>query len=451
MTRFLNIGLISVLSWRRCLFGLAIWMSLNPDVLGQATTNAPSPTGILSLAEAKRLAFERNWDLLAAKSGVDLATAQLVIATEFPNPTASFSTVKIGTHESGTALGNDVWSRSYDTIAAVSQLIEIGGKRGARKVAARAGILGAKARFIDAKRILDQGVTKAYIGVLLARANAKILTESAGFMRREADIASQQFKAGDISDSNRKLIEINAAQLELQARQAEAAELQARLALEVLMAVPEPKGQWTAAETLEELEPKLEPKPFTPALGSLRPDVLAAEADLRSAEANLKLQKALRIPDPTISMQYEHNPPAGGPPVDTGGLGVSFPLPLWNRNGGNIKAARASVALYAEALGKAKNQASADIAVAQSAYDEASARSRSYREQVAPQSAKVRESIAFAYEKGAATLLDFLNAEQTDNTIRLGVAQAMSDAANSAADLTSARQVLLETELSPHR
>ena len=69
---------------------------------------------------------------------------------------------------------------------------------------------------------------------------------------------------------------------------------------------------------------------------------------------------------------------------------------------------------------------------------------------MAPQSAKVRESIAFAYEKGAATLLDFLNAEQTDNTVRLAVAQALSDAASTATDLTAARQVLSEKELNTH-
>ncbi len=450
MTRFLISRKISI-AGRRCrLYAAAVLVFVCAKVFGQVTNNAPSPTGVLSLADAKQAAFERNWDLLAAKSGVDLATAQLVIATEFPNPTASLSTSKIGSHESGTSLGNGVWSRSYDTIAAVSQLIEIAGKRSSRKLAARAGILGAKARFMDAKRTLDQGVTKAYINVLLAEANTRILTESAGYMRREAEIAVQQFKAGDISDSNKKLIEINAAQLELQAKQAEAAELQARLAVEVLMAVSSPKGQWKVAEKLEELAPKLEPQSVTPPIGSLRPDVLAAEADLRSAEANLKLQKALRIPDPTVSIQYEHNPPSGGPPVDTGGIGVSFPLPLWNRNGGNIKAARASVAIYAEALGKARNQAAADIAVAQSAYDEASSRSRRYREQVAPQSAKVRDSVAFAYEKGAASLLDFLNAEQTDNAVRLAVAQALSDAASSATDLTAARQVLSEKELNAH-
>ena len=79
-----------------------------------------------------------------------------------------------------TAQGNGLWQRNYDTIGAVSQLIEIAGKRHDRQMAARAGVLGAKARFYDAKRALDQGVTKAYIAALLAAENARILTESAG-------------------------------------------------------------------------------------------------------------------------------------------------------------------------------------------------------------------------------------------------------------------------------
>jgi outer membrane protein TolC len=59
----------------------------------------------------------------------------------------------------------------------------------------------------------------------------------------------------------------------------------------------------------------------------------------------------------------------------------------------------------------------------------------------------VRETIEFKYEKGAATLLDLLNAEQTDNTVRLAFAQAMNDTASAIADLTSARLALSETEL----
>ena len=115
------------------------------------------------MADAKQTAFQRNWDLLTAKSGIDSATAQLIVTKEFPNPTASLSSVNLATHHEATIEGNGVWQRSYDTIAAVSQLIEIGGKRHARQAAARAGVRGAKARFYDAKRTLDQGVTKAYV------------------------------------------------------------------------------------------------------------------------------------------------------------------------------------------------------------------------------------------------------------------------------------------------
>ena len=54
---------------------------------------------MLSLAQAKESAFEKNWDLLAAKSGIDAATAQLIVAKEFPNPTASLAPRKSALHE----------------------------------------------------------------------------------------------------------------------------------------------------------------------------------------------------------------------------------------------------------------------------------------------------------------------------------------------------------------
>jgi len=406
----------------------------------------PATTNLLSLADAKRVALERNWDLLAAKSGVDNATAQLIVAQEFPNPTASVSTARIGFHQAGTAEGNGVWDRSYDSIAAVSQLLEIGGKRHDRQVAARAGVLGAKARFYDAKRTLDQGVTKAYIAMLLAAENERVLNQSAGLMRHEANIAQARFTSGDLSEADEKTLEINAEQFELQAKSAAAATVQARIAVEVLLGANQPQGHWTAVESLEDLTAVAPAPPETPT-GATRPDVLAAETDLEGGEAQLKLQKAMRIPDPTVSLGAEHNPPGGGPAEDTINVGVTFPLPLWNLNGGNIKAARAAVDQFREALGKARTQAMADLAVAESEYDEAHQRWLRYRDEISPNSARTRDAVAFQYEKGAASMVDLLNAEQTDNTIRQALAQAMNDTASAAADLTAARTVLTEADL----
>lgn len=418
--------------------------------MGQST-DSNAPVQRLSLSDAKQIAFQRNWDLLSAKSGIDSATAQLIVAKEFPNPTASLSLSTFATHNIATSEGNGVWSRSYDTIAAVSQLIEIGGKRHDRQAAARAGTRGAKARFYDAKRTLDQGVTKAYVAALLAGYNEQVLAESARFMKREADIAQSRFSAGDLSDSDLKQIQISAEQFELQEAAARAAAIQARIQVEILMGVRQPKGNWTPADTLEQMDAVVPPLPQATA-GAARPDVLAAEADLRGGQFNLKLQKAMRIPDPTFSIQYEHNPvPPGPPPDDTFGIGVSFPLPLWNLNGGNIKAAQAAVEQFELALGKVKAQNASDVANAQVAYREACDRLQRYQTLIVPQSAKSRASVSFAFEKGAASLVDLLEAERTDNTVRMAMAQAQSDTASAVADVMAAQNVLSETELESNK
>ncbi len=414
----------------------------------EAETTAPasgSPLRI-SLVQAQQVAFQRNWDLLAAKSGIDLAEAQLIVAKEFPNPTLAWTTLKVDPRGNATPLGNSLWDRSYDTIISVGQLFEIAGKRHARQVSARAGITGARARFLDARRVLDQGITKAYVAALLADQNARVLGDSAHALRREADIAEARYKAGDISDSDRKQIENNADTFELQAKSAEAAAVQARVAVEVLMGIKAPKGKWVAANTLEELSQTVQVTPTSSGSGS-RPDVLAAEADVHRAQSDLALQKALRIPDPTVSLFYEHNPP-GPPGPDTLGLGLSFPLPLWNRNRGNVRAAEATEQQNEAALGKIAAQAQADIATAEVAYHEALQRLARYRDQIQPRSAQVRESVAFAYSKGGASLVDLLTAERDDNTVRLATAQALADAASTAADLKAARTTVSETQLS---
>lgn len=430
-------------TWLGRLFIAAALTAFQPQGL---TQNDFTATNTLLLADAKRIAFERNWELLAAKSGMDMAQAQLIVAKEFPNPTFSYSTAKIGSHESRTPLGNGLWSRSYDTIFAINQLIEIGGKRRDRKTSAAAGITGAGARFYDARRLLDQGVTKAYVAALLVGENARILNESAAMLHHEVEIAQVRLKAGDISDSDEKQIENNADVFELQAKSAEAAAVQARIAVEMLLGEPQPKGNWTPVETLAQMSVAA-PQLADSKTNALRPDVLAAQADLSQSKADLKLQKALRIPDPTFSFLVEHNPPGGGPPEDTAGIGVSFPLPLWNWNRGEIKSAQAVVDKNALALAKAKAQAAADIANAQTEFHEASERLARYQNQILPKSQKVRESVAFAYEKGGSSLVDLLEAERADNDARLAAAQAMADATSALADLKAATEAINDQTL----
>ena len=389
--------------------------------------------GTLSLAEALRTAFERNWDLLAAASGVDAATAQKIVSKEFPNPTLALSTSKINVdnHSNETPSGNGVWNRSYDTIAAINQLFEIGGKRRHRQTSAAAGFENARALLFDARRMLDAAVVRAYVAAAQAQENVRILLQSAGTLRQEAKIADVRLRAGDISNSDKNRIEIAAEQFELNAQSAKAAAAQARVALEVLLGVRQPRGRVVLGDPLETLCAPLPPADMN-ANGNARPDVVAAEAALRKAEADLRLQKAFRIPDPTLLMQYEHQP-ADTP--QTVGFGVSFPLPIWNHNRGNILAAQAARDQARIAYDKARAQAVGDIAVAQLACDDAARRWRRYHESIRPRSEQIRKTMAFAYARGGASLLDLLSAERDDNDIRIAAAQAAADTAVAAAAL----------------
>ena len=396
--------------------------------------NATPP--VLSLADAKRIAFERNWDLLAAKANVDLALAQKIVAREFPNPTANFSTSKLNTdgHPNSTTIGNGVWDRNYDTIVAVTQLFEIGGKRSARQASAAAGHESAEASFRDARRTLDLAVTKAFIAALLAEENVRVLKKSSESLRHEATIAETRLNAGDISSNDRNQIEIAADRLELDAAAAKSNAATARIAVEVLLGTKAPAGNWKPSNHLGQLASAS--RESRGGSGGVRPDLAAAQATLRKTEADLKLQRAMRIPDPTIQLQYEHQPPDQ---PNTAGFGVSFPLPLWNFNRGSIRAAEAARAQAQAQASKIETQIASEIASAQIAYREAFARWRRYLDQIAPSSAAVVATVSFAYQKGGASLLDLLSAERNDNDIRIATAQAMADCATASATLAVAR------------
>jgi cobalt-zinc-cadmium efflux system outer membrane protein len=390
----------------------------------------------LTLAEAKMMSFEHNWDLLAARSDVDNATAQRIVAREFPNPILSLSTTKISadSHASSADGRNGFWGRSYDTVVAVNQLFEVGGKRSQRKASAAAGFKAAEGRLNDARRVLDLAVTKAYVGALLAETNVNILKRSAASLRKEAEIAETRLNAGDISRADKSQIEIAADRLELDAAAATASAATARIAVDVLLGLPKPAGDWAPGDSLETLAlPPFLASERMP--GAFRPDLLAAEAGLQKAEADLKLQKALRIPDPTFLVQYEHEPPEE---PNTLGIGLSFPLPLWNRNKGGIQAASAGLNQAAVQVEKVKALIAAEIATAEVAYSDASARWRRQRDFIVPKSAEIRQTITFAYEKGGASLLDLLLAERNDNEVRLATVQAAADTATAAAALKAA-------------
>ena len=411
-----------------------------------ATTPASASAGV-TLSQARLLAFQRNWDLLAARADVDIAQAQTWVSTEFPNPTVGLTVTKINTdgRPASTALGNSLIHRNYDSIASFNQLVEIGGKRSARRASATAGLEGARARFSDARRQLDLAVAQAYAAAVLAAEQVRILNASSESLRKELSIADVRLKAGDISRADRDQISIAADRLELDARRSEADARAARIQLEILLGEPAARGTIVLNEGLDTLatsvvaEASSGASPTIESVVARRSDVQAVRADERKAAADLKGQRAQRIPDPTFLVQYEREP------VDqpnTVGFGFSFPLPLWNRNRGAIAAATAVRDQAAVRVRQAEAAAAADIVSARSSLAAARERRQRYVEQILPRSAEIAKTVRFAYQKGGASLLDLLTAERNDNEVRLAAAQAASETIQAAAAVLAAESVL---------
>ncbi len=432
-------------AWHRSrLLGLALALaSLLAVGPGGARAAGDPGAPALTLAEARRLALSRNADLRIAQTQVAAALAQLRVAREFPNPTLGLSTAKVSTDGTpeGTAMGNSLLNRSYDSIASLSQLFLVG-KRGLIEDAARAGVRSAQFQRDDAERLLVQAVTQAYAAALAAQSEADVLTDSAAKLRREADIAAHRYKAGDLSASDKAQLEIAADQDELNADAERATAKTAVVTLEILLAVPRPQGDTRLADTLDGWMRAIPDDLESATIGD-RPDIAAAEAGVSQAESNVTLQERQRIPDITASVQFERNPAAQ---PDTVGVGLSLPLPLWDHFNGEILSARAARDQAQAQLDKVRVQAAADVAAARVAFREAAQRARRYQSSLVPKSADVVSSVSYAYGKGGAALVDLLEAERNDNAIRVAAVQAQADAASAAAVLMASLGRTNETD-----
>jgi outer membrane protein, heavy metal efflux system len=391
----------------------------------------------ITLGQALRLAREGNPDLLGARADLETARAQRETAVALPNPVLSYSTAKIPTDgtPAGTLYGNDFYSRSYDTIVSAGQLVEIGGKRSSRRDSADAGIAAADARLADLGRLLDAAVVKAYVAAAVAARSAALSRESADAFERTASIAREREAAGDISAAERAQVEIAAGKFLADAAQADLASGNALRALAALLNRP----SLALAEDLDALaDAGVDPVTALDDTTVLtkRPDVLALDAAVRRADADLALQRAFRVPDPTLQVQYERQPPDQR---NTVGFGVSLPVPVFNRNAGAIRTASVAAESARRDLVRGRVRAVQDLAATRQALDVAAARAARLAGELVPKATSVRDTVRYAYEQGGASLLELLEAERNANDLRLAAAAAQGDLAAARADYRAAR------------
>jgi cobalt-zinc-cadmium efflux system outer membrane protein len=374
---------------------------------------------LVTLEEAITLALSSSPTIKAARTQIEQNKAQEVTANLRPNPTllwdSQFVPVFSGDFSSDT-LNN---LQQFDI--GMGYLFERGHKRQNRVQAAKDQTAVTAAQVADTERTLTFNVAQQFINALQANSTLQFALEDLKSFQETVNISEQRYKAGDISEGDYLKIRLQMLQFQTDVSSARVAKVQALGSLRQLVGYANLPQDYDVAGDLAY-------EPLSVSLADLqaralaeRPDLQAAQKGVKSANSQILLAKANSKVDFNAQASYSHVSGASST-----SLFFSVPLPFFDRNQGEI--ARTKVALtQAELTSKATEDAvMTDV---MNAYE--SARSNQdvvqlYASGYLKQAQDSRDISQYAYKGGAATLLDFLDAERSYRATELAYRQALA-------------------------
>lgn len=372
-------------------------------LIGVARAATAQTPATISLANAKAAAHRVSPELRAAREAVAAAEARERQAGAFRNPTLAYGREQTG---QGSA-------RSSQNIVALEQPIEVGGQRGAREEAARLRREAAGARLAAVQGQLDYEVTRAYALALAADRRAALAEQAAEVFGRARRVSETRLASGDVSGYANRRIRLEAARYAALRAEALLARRSARLTLASLIAPSADSLSTTFA-----LDDSLPPPAIEVGADSLvevalraRPDLRAAQLEAEAADANARLASRERIPVPTVSAGFKSEQVAGAEQrFDGFTIGLSVPLPLWDRREGAVGAAQADTRRLRAQLDASQRSIAREVLEAADALRATEEQLNALRGQLGPESDAALHSVQVAYSEGEISLVEWLDA-----------------------------------------
>ena len=292
----------------------------------------------------------------------------------------------------------------------IDQPIELGGKRSARIAAGEAGVVAAQARGVDGRLAYATDLARAYAGVELAERRIALASEEAEAAGADLKVARALVGAG----KEARLRQLQA-ETELNSLQAvvENARADRSIALARLSALAGAPAAYTGVS--ESLLDRLNARPPAGPLDPLQSaTVRAAEAERDVAARQITVQQRLAIPNVTAQLGVRQLRVASGPAIVAG---LSVPLPLFDRNRGNIAAARGELQGAEARAASARLDAQANARVA-FALVEAADRRAAAAERTRATAQEAYRLARIAYEVGKSPLIELVAARRSLGTAR---------------------------------
>lgn len=370
----------------------------------QSVTEAPHRAAVFTLPEVLRLALERNPGVAVAAAQREAAEAGRVTARAYPNPSVEFGGGSSRGRQPGVVNGS-AWAFG------VSQPLEYPGLRNARSQTADAGVASAAAGF-DAFRVnLSAAVRGAFYEVLRRQAERALAVEDADLLRSVRNRVEVRVQTGEAPRFD--LIRADAELLSAIKTQESAAlrVQQAKAALARLVgALPrefEVKGELAPDRALPGLSAMQEQ------LLATSPEYARAQAELKQAEARLGLERELRVPPVTLVAGGDQDPDRRNLMV-----GVSVPLPLWNRREGPIAEAVAAVAGARARVDDLRLALTQELEIAYQRYLINQRQVTAFESGLLKQAEAALKVAEAAYRFGERGILDYLDAQRTYRAVR---------------------------------
>ncbi len=397
---------------------VSVGLTAPPPVFAQASSTQ-GPVKI-TLDDAIQMALAHNHTLLAARTTIQQSEAEETTANLRPNP------VLIGDAQFLPVFNWDQFTSDYISSTAqfdlgVSYLFERGKKRQHRLQAAKDQTAVTRSTVADNERTLTFQVAGLFISVQLAESTLDLARQDLKSFQDTVSINQERYRAGDISKDDFLKIELQLLQFQMDETQARLARVQALSDLRQLLGYDSVPADYDVAGDLDyqPLHASLEDLQ-TKALAS-RPDLHAAQQGVTAATSQYQLQKAIGKVDVTGQINYTHIND-----LSTASLFGNFQIPIFNRNQGEIARARFAITQAQEQEKATSNQVMTDVRDAYQGLESNDEVIRLYRSGYLDQAQEDRDISQYAYQRGAASLLDFLDAERSYRAAQLGYRQALA-------------------------
>ena len=396
-------------------------------VLAVGVISPPCFARDLTLAETERLLAANNRELQVARRAVESADAQSMIAGARPNATFSINSSSIS---SNPGLGpGPVYDKRMDTVLRIDQPFERGNKRELRLDAAAGLQRAAQNDSLDALRQQLAAGRGAYYELKQAQEKLKVLGETAQLFSGTFNAAQARLKAGDLAPADVAKVQVDYERSRNDARAAQGDLLRAQTALAYMIGLEQEAPELRAVEGWPSAE-RADVQAVEQAIDN-RPDVLAARARLEAAEKLRDLAKAQRTRDVTLGAQYERFP--GNLPINSVGFGISFPLFTGYDFSGDIQKAEVDRYAAIDALARARAVASTEIRRAASDLNAAAERVERFDSSLLAAAERSAQAAEFAFQRGAISVLEVLDARRTLRAVQLEALAARVDLAKALA------------------